>query len=158
MRDKDEFLVTEFLGQRAQVFNHVLDLILIEVGGFGREIISSHIRCYGKVFSSELFELVLPFVPELRKAVNKHNQLPLACRGIMQPDAVHVGIFVLYHRRPRSRFRFLFFSVVFLAGLDTKRKRGHKSYREREIDQSFSHMNPVDYFLSRLPVFSGLSG
>ena len=101
--------MTEFFGECAQVFNEILDLILIDLGGFCRKIVAAHVRSDCLIVAPELSELILPFVPELREAVNKHNQLSFARRHIVQTYSIHFRIFVFEHRC----FRFLHVVFVF---------------------------------------------
>src|SRR5207253_1971541 len=83
--DQDELIVTELRCKRTDVFN----LILLHVSGLGGQVVAAHIRNHDLIVAAELSQLVLPRIPKLWKAMQKHEQFSLASRHVMQVDAVH---------------------------------------------------------------------
>ena len=68
------------------------------------------------IVTPELSKLILPFVPELREAVNKNNQLPFARGHIVQTLSIHFRVFMFEHRRLRFlRVAFVFARLLLLA-------------------------------------------
>jgi hypothetical protein len=75
---------------------------------------AAHVRSHSLVIPPELSELVLPLVPELREAVEKHYQLPLALSYIVQANVINISILVLEHQSLLAARQLLFNLAVYL--------------------------------------------
>lgn len=69
-------------------------LILLDAGGFLGKIVTAHVGSNRAIVLAELGQLVLPLVPEFRKAVQEYDERPFPGADIVEPNAVHHGIFV----------------------------------------------------------------
>src|SRR3989442_14588382 len=83
-----EPFVSEMFSECAHIRDQIVYAILFDVGGFGGEIIASHIGSDREVITAKLGKLIPPCIPEFRKTVQEHDHLPLARRDIMQAETV----------------------------------------------------------------------
>src|SRR5215467_3704577 len=85
------------IGQSAQILDQVLDLVLIDVGGLGGQVVAAQVGSNRHIVLAEICELILPFIPEFREAMAEHDKLALARNRIVHMNAVYVSVLVLDH-------------------------------------------------------------
>ena len=97
--DEREPRVAKGVRERADVGDKMPRLVGLHALRLAGKVVAALVRRHRQPAAPELDELRAPRVPELGKSVQEENERTAARGGVVQPDAVRVGVVVSDLRR-----------------------------------------------------------